>query len=165
MKQILLLLNFTSSDAPLALYQNSSGILIPLTRQKFIARLNRILELRHLLVITGHCLRIGGTTHLLLSQILPDIIKLLGHWSSDAFLWYWHSLEIITPLYIKLLAPILRYSGWTHHSASREVISSSNACCSSRSGYFHTNHTSWKAYKTCSLPKQWLACMDMIIGP
>lgn len=122
-------LNFASIDAPLASYKTIAGI-IPLTRCKFLCRLNSIFQSIHLPFIMGHCLRIGGTTHLLLSRVLPNIVKLLGHWSSDAFLRYWRSLKVIAPMYIELLTPIMRDSGLLPHSASRGVISSSNVHCS-----------------------------------
>ncbi|KAG6887385.1 hypothetical protein C0995_015687 [Termitomyces sp. Mi166 len=48
----------------------------------------------------------------------PDIVKILGCWSSDAFLRYWCSLELIAPLYVKLLTPILRDCGLLRLPAS-----------------------------------------------
>ncbi|KAJ7781951.1 hypothetical protein DFH07DRAFT_865048 [Mycena maculata] len=52
---------------------------------------------------TRHCFRIGGTTELLLVGVPPDIVKMMGRWSSDSFLRYWHSLHCIAPLHSKLL--------------------------------------------------------------
>ncbi|KIK74200.1 hypothetical protein PAXRUDRAFT_176435 [Paxillus rubicundulus Ve08.2h10] len=33
----------------------------------------------------GHSFQIGGTTELLVTGVPPDVIKVLGWWSSDAF--------------------------------------------------------------------------------
>lgn len=129
--------NFTSMESPLASYRLPSGSLIPLTRCKFLARLNGIFEPRDLPIVTGHCLRIGGTTHLLLSRIPPDVVKLLSRWSSDAFLRYWRSLEVIAPFYVELLMPIMRESGTLRHSASKGVIGYFNARRSSKAGLSH----------------------------
>ncbi|KIK93936.1 hypothetical protein PAXRUDRAFT_143952 [Paxillus rubicundulus Ve08.2h10] len=52
---------------------------------------------------TGHSFCIGGTTELLLAGVPPDVVKALGHWSSDTFLHYWCSLELLAPLHIENL--------------------------------------------------------------
>lgn len=97
--------NLTSND-PLCSYRDTNNILIPLTRRKFLLRCNEIWFSRGLMVsTTGHAFRIGGTTHLLLSRVPPHIVKVMGRWSSDEFLKYWRSLEIIAPLYAELLKP------------------------------------------------------------
>ena len=36
------------------------------------------------------CLRAAGATALLLAQVDPDVIRLIGHWHSDKMLWYLH---------------------------------------------------------------------------
>ncbi|KAF9223513.1 hypothetical protein BS17DRAFT_705800, partial [Gyrodon lividus] len=46
---------------------------------------------------------IGGTTEFLLASVPPDVIKALGCWSSDTFLHYWHSLELLAPLHVENL--------------------------------------------------------------
>lgn len=46
---------------------------------------------------TGHSFRIGGTSHLLMCGIHPDIIKQTGRWSSDSFLRYWRNLDVVIP--------------------------------------------------------------------
>ena len=55
---------------------------------------------------TGHSFRIGGTTKLLIAGILPDVVRVTGHWSSESFLRYWRSLKDLAPHYISNL-PIL----------------------------------------------------------
>jgi hypothetical protein len=52
-------------------------------------------------ILTGHSFRIGGTTHLLLSGVPPDVVKTTGRWSSDAFLRYWRSTEQIASIYLE----------------------------------------------------------------
>jgi hypothetical protein len=51
---------------------------ICLTRRKFLQRCNEIWTMRNLPRSTGHEFRIGGTTHLLLSGLPPDVVKALG---------------------------------------------------------------------------------------
>ncbi|KAF5372038.1 hypothetical protein D9615_008037 [Tricholomella constricta] len=98
-------------DACLASYRRPDGNLVPLTRRKFLLRVNSILSALRYPHISGHCFRIGGTTHLLLSGVPPDIVRMMGRWSSDSFLRYWRSLELIAPLYVELLRPIMVDSG------------------------------------------------------
>jgi len=78
---------------------------VALTRRRFLKRCNEIWSTYNLPFITGHCFRIGGTTILLLRGVSPHIVKVMGRWSSDAFLRYWRSLEILAPMHAELLAP------------------------------------------------------------
>ncbi|KAE9392968.1 hypothetical protein BT96DRAFT_829884, partial [Gymnopus androsaceus JB14] len=50
--------------------------------------------------MTGHCFRIGSTTHYLVQGIPPDIVKMLGHWKSDAFLKYWRDLDSLASIHL-----------------------------------------------------------------
>lgn len=72
-----------------------------LTKKMFLDRCNDIWTNAKLPALTGHCFRIGGTTHLLLAGVPPDVVKTMGRWSSDAFLRYWRSTELIAPIYMK----------------------------------------------------------------
>jgi hypothetical protein len=78
---------------------------VALTRRRFLTRCNFIWSKYNLPYITGHCFRIGGTTMLLLRGVSPHIVKIMGRWSSDTFLRYWRSLEILAPMHAELLAP------------------------------------------------------------
>ncbi|KAF5374531.1 hypothetical protein D9615_009073 [Tricholomella constricta] len=98
-------------SAIMASYRLPSGDMRAMTRRKFITRCNRILAPHGFTAISGHCFRIGGTTHFLLAGVPPDIVKLMGRWSSDSFLRYWRSLEIIAPLYAELLQPLCTNGG------------------------------------------------------
>ncbi|KAF9219221.1 hypothetical protein BS17DRAFT_718205, partial [Gyrodon lividus] len=71
--------------------------------KKFLAHCNLIWTSNGILVSTAHSFRISGIsgiTELLLAGIPPDIVKASGCWSSDTFLCYWCSLELLAPLYI-----------------------------------------------------------------
>lgn len=99
--------NSLTSNDPLCSYRDLKNKLIPLTKRKFLLRCNEIWFSRGLIIpTTGHAFRIGGTTHLLISGVPPHIVKMMGRWSSDEFLKYWRSLEIIAPLYAELLKPL-----------------------------------------------------------
>lgn len=68
-----------------------------LTKSIFMDRCNAIWSSDGLPVASGHSFRIGGTSHLLLSGVQPDIIKKAGRWSSDAFFRYWRHLDVVLP--------------------------------------------------------------------
>lgn len=74
-----------------------------LTQRKFLACCNLIWLVAGLLAFTGHSFCIGGTTKLLLSGVPPNVVKALGRWSSDTFLCYWRSLDLLAPLHAELL--------------------------------------------------------------
>ena len=52
--------------------------------------------------MSDHVFQIGGTTELLLQGVNPDIITVQGHWSSWAFLEYWHHIKTVPPLFLSL---------------------------------------------------------------
>lgn len=84
------LFSFTSSDGP-----------TPLTKRLFLDRCNEIWSTYGYPRTTGHCFRIGGTTELLILGTPPDVVKVMGRWSSDSFLRYWRSLEDIAPFHVR----------------------------------------------------------------
>lgn len=95
-------------------YLTSTGSRKLLTRRVFMKRCNAIWRRRGLPLSTGHEFRIGGTTHYLLCRVPPDVIKALGRWSSDAFLRYWRSLELLAPMYIG--GAVLDRPAWHSHA-------------------------------------------------
>lgn len=101
-----ILVNRPPTNYPLFSYRNRTGH-IALTKRKFLARCNEIWSAFGFKLITGHCFRIGGTTELLMRGVPPHIVKMMGRWSSDAFLTYWRELELIAPQYAVLLEPIV----------------------------------------------------------
>lgn len=99
-----LLINRLSSKHPLFSY-SYHGSFIPLTKRRFLRRCNTIWSRYGLPTFSGHCFRIGGTTILLLRGVSPYIVKAMGRWTSDSFLKYWRSLEILAPIHAEFLAP------------------------------------------------------------
>lgn len=91
---------------PLFLYRHHGGY-AALTKRRSLSCCNDIWSKYGLPMFTGHCFRIGGTTILLLRGVSPYIVKRMGHWTSDAFLKYWRSLEILAPLHAELLTPYI----------------------------------------------------------
>ena len=53
--------------------------------------------------ISGHSFRIGGTTFYLISGVPPNIVKKFGCWHSQVFLEYWHCLDYLRAIHIKML--------------------------------------------------------------
>lgn len=96
-------MNEIGSDTPLGSYLDLDGKRHILTVRKFIARCNEVWEGRDMPRLMGHCFRIGGTTYYLLAGVPPDVVKAMGRWSSDAFLKYWRSLELLGILHAENL--------------------------------------------------------------
>lgn len=96
-------INDIPADYPLYSYKISASKYRALTKRKFLSRCNEVWSKHGLPISTGHSFRIGGTTELLLAGVAPHIVKLMGRWSSDAFLTYWRNLEIVAPLHAELL--------------------------------------------------------------
>jgi hypothetical protein len=89
-------------DLPILSYEMQNGQLC-LTKYKFLQQCNEIWVQNGLPAMTGHSFRIGGTTELLVAGMPPDVVKMMGRWSSDEFLSYWRSLERIAPLHTEFL--------------------------------------------------------------
>jgi hypothetical protein len=87
-------------DHSLASYRDSKNDTVLLSKTTFLHRCNSIWSCHNHPRITGHCFRIGGTSHYLLSGVDPSVVKALGRWRSDAFLRYWRSLDILATLHI-----------------------------------------------------------------
>jgi len=88
---------------PLFSYRAPGGILC-LTKKSFLKRCNSVWSSRGLPHLSGHSFRIGGNTEFLLRGVPPDVVKRMGRWSSDAFLRYWRSLEVIALLYAEYVS-------------------------------------------------------------
>ncbi|KAF5376126.1 hypothetical protein D9615_007677 [Tricholomella constricta] len=104
--------------SPLAAYIASDGTRRFMTKHAFLRRCRSILAEKGFPLISGHSFRIGGTTHLLLSGVPPDIVRIMGRWSSDSFLRYWRSLDVIAPLYAEFLVPLLNGDGGRQRPSS-----------------------------------------------
>jgi site-specific recombinase XerD len=95
--------NNIPSDQPLFSYRNDKGRLVCLSRRKFLQRCNNVWKKHGVPSITGHSFRIGGTTHLLIAGVNPDVVQAMGRWNSDVFLIYWRRLDILAPLHAEFL--------------------------------------------------------------
>ncbi|KAJ3772575.1 hypothetical protein FB446DRAFT_703769 [Lentinula raphanica] len=91
--------NINDSD-PLFSYLDSNSVRRVLTVKVLLHRCNDIWKRHGLPVMSGHCFRIGGTTHYLLSGVNPDVVKVFGRWKSSAFLTYWRHLESLGSLHL-----------------------------------------------------------------
>lgn len=105
-----LLRNRVPNNSPLFTYYKNQTPEI-LTKKTFLDRCNQIWSKHGFPTITGHSFRIGGTSELLLSGVAPDVVKVMGRWSSDSFLKYWRSIEDIAPLH----AQNAQHSRAIHH--------------------------------------------------
>ncbi|KDQ11955.1 hypothetical protein BOTBODRAFT_113579, partial [Botryobasidium botryosum FD-172 SS1] len=97
-------INRAHPDLPLFHYMVGS-LTKPLTKPAFMARCNAIWSKAGLARLSGHAFRIGGTTELLLASVHPDVVKVMGCWSSDAFLRYWRSVSDIVAKHACFLHP------------------------------------------------------------
>ncbi|KAJ3723844.1 hypothetical protein C8R42DRAFT_578085 [Lentinula raphanica] len=95
-----LAINNVSDSDPLFSYLDSNCVRRVLTVKVLLHRCNDIWKLHGLPVMSGHCFRIGGTTHYLLSGVNPDVVKVFGRWKSSAFLTYWRHLESLGSLHL-----------------------------------------------------------------
>ena len=94
------------SDDPntaIASYLMADGNWKLLTISKFMKRCNEIWRTHNCPRYTRHCFRIGGTTHYLLQGINPDVVHLMGRWSSDAFIRYWCQLNVVATVHTENL--------------------------------------------------------------
>nr|GAT47546.1 predicted protein [Mycena chlorophos] len=98
--QIHLTVNNLPSSASLFAFCDHSGSSRLLTRSMFLDRCNAVWSAVGYPRTTGHSFRIGGTTELLLNNVSPAVVKAMGRWSSDAFLKYWRSLDLIAPIHV-----------------------------------------------------------------
>ncbi|PPQ81669.1 hypothetical protein CVT24_002937 [Panaeolus cyanescens] len=73
-----------------------SGFTI-MSKSTFLARCNSIWESAGHRRITGHSFRIGGTTKFLSMGVPPDVVRVMGRWSSDSFLRYWRHIDRVAP--------------------------------------------------------------------
>lgn len=86
----------------------SANGLSPLSKPLFLQRCNAIWLSLGYPRTTGHCFRIGGTTELLIAGTPPDVVRATGRWSSESFLRYWRSLDVLAPQYIRNIHALKR---------------------------------------------------------
>jgi hypothetical protein len=90
-------INDPPADAHLFAYRHGNSHR-PLTKRTFINRINTIASSQGLPSLKGHGIRIGGTLEYLLRRVPFDVVKLMGRWSSEAFVLYlWKHAVIMAP--------------------------------------------------------------------
>ncbi|KAJ4486407.1 hypothetical protein C8R41DRAFT_838186 [Lentinula lateritia] len=92
--------NELTPSNPLFAYTDANGTKRILTKTLFLRRCNAIWKRHGISRQTGHCFRIGGTTHYLLAGVNPDVVQVFGRWKSSAFLKYWRNLESLASLHL-----------------------------------------------------------------
>lgn len=96
--------NSLHSSTPLFCYSHG-GTAKMLHKALFMERCNAVWVSIGSSRLTGHSFRIGGTTELLLAGVDPDVVKVMGRWSSDAFLRYWRSVSDIVAIHASFVYP------------------------------------------------------------
>lgn len=96
-------INRLHPEHPLLAYRDKDGVLKVLSKGSFLNRCNEIWSRHGIPKMTGHCFRIGGTTHYLVEGVPPDVVKALGRWKSDAFLKYWRDLDSLASIHLHRL--------------------------------------------------------------
>ena len=92
--------NVPPDDAHLFAYRHKTAHR-PLTKSKFILELAIAAHAAGLEPLQGHGIRISSTLEYLLRGVPFDIMKVMGHWSSDAFILYLRKHAQILALYIQ----------------------------------------------------------------
>lgn len=93
--------HLVSDDAPLFAFQSDddSGWAMIL-KHRFMSTCSKIWAAANMEVVFGHSFRIGSSLELLVSGVAPEIVAVLGGWTSLAFLLYWRRIEDIIPMHI-----------------------------------------------------------------
>jgi len=95
-----LTINYPPNDKALFSWRHPQG-LCPLTRAKFLKRINTVATKLGMESLKGHGIRIGVTLEYLLQGIPFDVVKSISRWSSEAFLIYLRQHAIIITRYIQ----------------------------------------------------------------
>ena len=95
-------------------YQHK-GQLRPLTKPAFIKRLASAARQAGLEPLQGHGIRIGATLFYLLAGLPIEAMKVMGRWSSDAFLSYLRK-------HAQILTPFIQANPQAHESFSQFII-------------------------------------------
>ncbi|KIK90740.1 hypothetical protein PAXRUDRAFT_151282, partial [Paxillus rubicundulus Ve08.2h10] len=106
-------MNNPPMDGHLFAYKHKGGHR-PLTKSKFNSSLSSAAKRAGIKPLQGHDVRIGSTLEYLLRNVPFDVIKIKGHWVSDAFLVYLRCHAQILAPYIQASPPLhegfLRYT-------------------------------------------------------
>ena len=94
------IINNPPHDKPLFSWNHPHG-LHPLTRTKFLKRINLAASELGINSLKGHSIHIGAILEYLLHGVPFDMAKSIGRWSSEAFLLYLHQHTVIIVPYIQ----------------------------------------------------------------
>ena len=123
-------INDPPAEGPLFAYRHSRG-LRPLTKKVFLERINAIAVLLGEQSLKGHGICIRATLEFLFRGVPFDIMKSLGHWSSDSFTLYLCQHATIIAPYIQDLLILEEFTCYTMPRAryhwSKWVAPSPNA--------------------------------------
>jgi hypothetical protein len=103
-------------DAHLFAYWHK-GWLRPLTKTAFIKHLASAAQQAGLEPLQGHSIRIGTTLFYLLMGMPIEAMKVMGRWSSDAFLGYLRK-------HAQILTPLIQANPDAHEAFSQFIIPS-----------------------------------------
>jgi hypothetical protein len=109
-------INNPPQDSHLFAYQHK-GRLRPLTKTAFIKRLGTAALQAGLEPLQGHGIRIGATLFYLLQGMPIEAMKVMGRWSSDAFLAYLRK-------HAQILTPLIQANPVAHQGFSQFIIPS-----------------------------------------
>ena len=122
--------NNPPAEGPLFAYRHSRG-LHPLTKKVFLEKINRITVLLGEQSLKGHGICIRVTLEFLLWGVPFNVMKSLGHWSSDSFTLYLHQHATIIALYIQDHPILEKFTCYTvpctRNHWSKWVVPSPNA--------------------------------------
>ena len=87
----------------------------PLTKHAFVKRLASVARLAGVEPLQGHGIRIGATLFYLLHGLSIEAMKIMGRWSSDAFLRYLRK-------HAQILTPFIQANPRVHEAFSQFII-------------------------------------------
>lgn len=90
-------------EDPLLAYRDDNSDLKVLSKAFFLKKCNAIWSETGIPKMSGHCFRIGGTTHFLIAGVAPEVVKAIGRWKSDVFLKYWRDLDSLASIHLHRL--------------------------------------------------------------
>ena len=96
-----LLINQPPETMHLFAYQIKNGH-CPLTKSKFLERINDAVQAAGLKLLQGHSIRIGSTLEYLLRGVPFNMMKAKGHWAGNSFLLYLRKHAIVIAPYIQV---------------------------------------------------------------
>ena len=97
-------INDPPADGPLFAYKSAKGYR-PMTWQTFVVRLNKVAQAAGLNHVHGHSICIGATLEYLLRGVPFDVVKVKGHWASNAFQLYLRKHNQILAPYMQSMPP------------------------------------------------------------